>query len=54
VKRRNSFYFLILKEVKVLIKGEEDSFPSQTLRRPFADPSLKLRASAQGFGSESE
>jgi len=25
--------------------------PSQTLRRPFADPSHKLRASAQGFGS---
>jgi hypothetical protein len=51
VKRRNSFSFLILNEVKVLIIGEEDSSPSQTLRRPFADPSLKLRASAQGFGS---
>jgi len=25
--------------------------PSQTLRRPFADPSQKLRALAQGFGS---
>ena len=29
-----------------------DSSPLQTLCRPFADPSLKLRASAQGFGSK--
>jgi len=31
-----------------LKQKEWDSSPSQTLRRPFADPSHKLRASAQG------
>ena len=34
-----------------LKQKEWDSSPSQTLHRPFADPSHKLRASAQGFGS---
>jgi hypothetical protein len=43
-------YFVIGVIMSVLICHFFAS-PCQTLRRPFADPSLKLKASAQGFGS---